>query len=859
MANQDHYNHQHDEEHGSYDNTAEQLAKQAAKQAKNKVKQKAAQKVGGVAKEAGSAAAKGIGAAIKALFSSIAAHPFVWAIILFVLIIIIVVVIMLSKYVTLMNYIETTKKKVVEGISVVLNWDMYDEEKVSEWDNNGGDPDMTYGLYGAIKAKYDGEIEYAEGVTEEDIESIADIAEAGGAYLSPEDLMDVLLWSYEYNDEMFKYNPRPYKYHEWTVGDATDPLTGAFLGYEWQEGTPRTTTSEDELYGTLIAENIRGEKENGERIYTVHWQDVYALAQMYVMQHDEKWGTDEDVTYDPAEEGPYEINSTKEYWISEDDLDAIFSLFKYNFQNYYDGVEDKSLNAYEFEDLLKGRNAIGYRYLHDDDLSKETYDYRYYSSNDPGTVGGEYPRETRFIPDSAPNIVYNSIEQYKYAYVSTDSVDGYNTAIYYKGDYVEPPSGIYCVGKWKIVDPRPFVTTMAGLCPYHYNEAKDKSEEFNYIWSDEMLDFYIYYLSLTDMSLGTDRAGYYEHIKDLYREQKIEISYYGMKLEDSEMEQFIADFEAQNPGMTVEVNYDNAVEYGEWYEVGTSDPKAQADAGTIPFPSYGVFYMGSADEGLADIPDRSGNTHENNYTGEIYISMHGSFIVDDWIYLIDGADAPLDSGYSYTESEVRAMLSYMNSAISGRGDYDFTKATADVHRFNQDTGADVAAILAIILVENTPKVGVPTWNWLNFTPTASEKNAGWYYQRPYPSKDIENGRYWYNPKARFSKNLEGYTTLEGACLTDIMKKVYNNYWTSSSRKQNTYFRMCFNQYGWDLEGNTNYPQDWESALECEQQMESVGHCYCPWWEDAYVNANYDPSVLWCNKAAKNRLLILSKI
>ena len=807
----------------------------------------------------------------------------IWPFLVGLLAAILIVVIMYAFVVLLQNVIKDIKEGAVGLASKLFDLDQYDNEKRKAW-NYGGDPDYTYILYEKLKDNKDGTQETDTSLTEH----LNDLMDTDTFFLANEDLLDILLSCYEYNETMYKISDHTYEYEAWELGanyvkDEYGYDTSTVKNYSWKKNVHETNTDVDNMYGGLTEENLRGEKYNGEHIYTVHWQDVAAMAYMWstgkMYDPETGWGTSSENEYVPNEGTEYEINSTNGYYFSDEQISYLTQIFQYDFSSayYYDSVNDNShrLSGFGFKwpaegailpdgSLKSGTYNIGYRYsriaeptVANEDGSEITYD----SIED---YTGDNPTTTFFAIDSAPDVVYNFMEQYKYAYIATSEVTDYTP----DSDKYTPPEGIYCVGKWQITDPRPFINTMAVMYPWFKDKSYNEQyvENYAYNWVDDMMDMYKSYLELLDAALGTDRCSYYRHLQDLYNNETIEVTYYGMKLSDEKMQEFISTLEEKNPGMTIILNFaSNVREYGDFYEVSFDDPKSQADSGSIPFPSYGVTYRnsgspGTVDDKLPDIWEKPGNIPgDYNYTGTIFISMHGNTVVNDWIYLTEGADEPLDGGYSYTTEQIRSMLSHMNSAVKvDTSKYDFTKATQDVAKWQQQTGADVAAILAIILTENTKEIGYETYNWLNYTATKSERESGYYYQRassncPYcgkSHKDVENGRYWYNPKKRYEQNLEGYTTVEGACMVDIMQKIYNNYWTGS-RHQNTYFRMCFNQYGWNLEGETYFPQNFDEALEQENHMESVGHCYCPWWEDAYAKS-HDPAHLWCNKNAGYR-------
>lgn len=856
---------------------AKETAEKAAKKASKKVAKEAAKKAGQAAKKVGQAAVK----AGKVVAQGVAklAELFVatlpWsAIILAIVLALIIGIVVWFGYA---DKVKQTIRDILSGnvgnAERLEDLEGYDNDKRRTW-NYSTDPDHTYLIYEKLKDNRDGTQTVDRNLTE----NLNDLMREDTVFFSPDDMLDILKKSYEYNDEKYKINNSFYEYHYWSL----DPEykkekigeewvdTEEIDYYHWQWHVGKESTEEDGVYGTMINENVRGEKCDGEEIYTVHWQDIWALMYLWGQgkydNEDNGWGVTDESEYIYNEGTEYEINSTNGYYFTDEEIAELFEMFSYKFDYLYNAVEDTAHtsedNAFKWPEdgggekgysgvngLCKGGYNVGYRYSRV--AEPEDLEAHY---NDPSEYGGENPTPTYMRIDAAPNGVFNYMEQYKYTYVPIGEVPDYTP----DADKYSPPDGMYCVGKWKITDGRPFINAMSYMAPWFkvrsYNA--DFVEQFDYNWVDDMMDVYLTYLGLIDDELGTDRCSYYDHLRELYNEEKIEVTYYGMKLPDDEMEEFIEKIREENPGMEVELIFDDGCrEYGEFYELDETDPMLQADSGTIPFPSYGVTYVGgSYQEGIPDewqhhdpIPG------DYNYTGTIFISQHGNLVVNDWIYLIEGADEPLDGGHYYTLEQIRAMLSFMNSKTGvNTSSYDFTRCAEDVYRFNQATGADIAAFLAIICTENSPKIAIPTYNWFNITAYGDE--AGY--------KTSPGSKYtWWNTKAQFSSSYSslGYSTLEGCCMVKCMNKIYGNYWTKPSRQQNTFFRMTFNQYGWNLSGETYYPQNWDEAIVQENIMDNVaGHCYCPWWDDVgYKATQFNPEYLWCNQCAKNRAKLLS--
>lgn len=856
---------------------AKELAEDTAKKAGKKVAKEGAKAAGKAAKKIGQLgvkAGKAIAAGAKALAQAfVATLPWSAIILGIVLAVILSVVLWFSYIDKIKQTVQDIKDGVVGVASKLLDLDQYDNGKRQAW-NYGGDPDYTYTIYEKLKDNKEGDQTVDRSLTE----NLNDLMRSDTTYFAPEDLLDILEKCYQYNDEKYKIRESFYEYHYWSLDPHTASSGSTYAGdysewidyYYWKWHVDKASTDNDGVYGTLINENVRGEKNDGEEIYTVHWQDICALMYFWGQgkydNEDNGWGVSSENEYVYNEGTEYEINSSNGYYFTDEELETLFQIFSYKFDYLYNAVEDGShrfeSSAFKWPEigggekgydgvngLCKGGYNVGYRY--DRTAEPEDLDAHY---SDPSAYGGDNPTPTYMRIDAAPNGVYNYMEQYKYAYVPTSEVPDYTP----DPDKYSPPDGMYCVGKWQITDPRPFINLMRDMDDWFITKSYDTDyvEQFNYNWVDDMMDVYLAYLKLLDEALGTDRCSYYDHLRDLYNEEKIEVHYYGMKLPDDEMEAFIESIKADNPGMEVELIFDDdCKDYGDFYDVDETDPKDQAANGTIPFPSYGVTYVGgSYNDAVPDEWKHSGNIPgEYNYTGTIFISQHGNLIVNDWIYLLEGADEPLDGGHYYTLEQIKAMLSFMNSRTGvNTSKYDFTKCAADCYRFNQATGADIAGFLAIICTENSPKIAIPTYNWFNITAYGSE---------PGFKTSASSSYTWWDTKTEYSASYSslGYSTLEGCCMVKCMEKIYRNYWTREDRKQNTYYRMTFNQYGWDLNGNVYFPQNWDEAIVQENIMDNVvGHCYCPWWDDVgYKTTHFNPANLWCNHCAQNRAKLIS--
>ncbi len=851
---------------------AKGAAKGAAKVGKQAVK--------GAAK-LGAKAAKGLGHLVASGAKAIIALGPV-AIGITVGIIIIAIVIMLNPWQKLKNVWENVKGGVYGVFAVVFNLDLYDEEPLTQW-RDGGDPYGTFQLLTAMEKQYEKNYDGGDGIQiegedalgpdelkelEDAKEDLEDSMEYEQVMLAPEDMLDILRKTNEENEQMFTYRTIWYTPQIWYL---TEKYTGTDRWWAWEKSEDREyNTRDDEKYGIVTNENFRGEEFGGEKIYALHWPEIMAMAYFYGNEKygDKGWGTDDSSEYIDTEnrvddDGTIHVlNNTDNYFLTDEEVSRIFNMFRYTFSYRYDAVEEgknheTSVSAYKFPEIANGNVDLGYRYARYDrqDYHDDIYDEGFdgYRPDKP-----DYEDlTTEFVPDIAPKSARNKIENYIYMYIPVDEVEDYTP----DPDCFEPPNGEYCIGKWKIVDPEPFITEMADLCHYYKDiDSEYKQEKMKYDWATEMIDRYAFYLDFLSDSADTPASAgeYYRNLVELYNNKEIEVYYYGMQAPDAEMDEFIEAIIEAYPGKAIKfVDYENAKAFGEYYEVDERDVKDQASEGGIPFPCYGVTYSKRTGTGSGDI---SGHVDvEDNYVGDFYVSEHGEYYVDGWASLREGADVALDSNYSYTEEQISRAV----SALAAKGNsytypsdsslhagvtyyFDWHATIKDIHKYNQETGVDVIALLAIVYTEYTPRVGFPSWNWFNLT-AGSGRTV---FKRS--SSDKYN---WWDAASDVS--VAGYETKEGACMVECMKDIVRRYW-HSEHAQNTYFKMQWNRYGWDPESGTEYlPQNWDEAVVAEAAMEGAGHCYCPWWEDSYVTTGYASANLWCNKCAKNRDILLN--
>ena len=420
----------------------------------------------------------------------------------------------------------------------LTNMEMYDEPAMNAW-NSGGDPDKTALIYQQmVSANNAGEPEYlSENGTNDVIDALSensawrDLMRNEHMLLGQKDMTYILQRAYDKNNEMFRMKHTQYTYDGWKLDPIPGPAGSAPLGYELKEhdDIATETSNSDDIYGNLTREHIEGEEdEHGDKIFASHWQDSFALANLYNFYNYDNWGESEENKYDPHNDGihgnePLEINDTDGYYITDADLRMICDLFEYNFTYYWDEIADEShdvalVDRYEFKKYKSGDYTTGYRYrrLEDpddngpfaspDDYYRTNQDmanpYEYYSYPDQLAYDDHTLPFTQFTPESCPNTISNTIESYKYIYTpiypdavsanvtpapppsETDpepmpevEIDTPSSLVHLdeagETDYTPdpenfvPPNGDYCIGRWHVVDPREFIDTMDILAPWY--------------------------------------------------------------------------------------------------------------------------------------------------------------------------------------------------------------------------------------------------------------------------------------------------------------------------------------------------------------------------------------------------------
>lgn len=753
----------------------------------------------------------------------------------------------------------------------------YLQTEQEEW-NTGGDPDDTQLLaetYLAMKEciesgeDYDPDLsdklpddwtdEEKEEYKEEFIEGVKDLVREENLYMSVTDTADLLQEIIDYNNDMFRYDAIYYQKLIWSLDyDSINEL------YSWHKGYTTYNTDKDPSvdndsgdgkYGILTNLKIEGEEDDtGQKLFNLHWQDVYCMIVLKVLNTPDEWGNTGDTNKFDASDGEYSINDTDGYWISDEDIDTILSLFKYEFNYYYDGVDDtahdSSASAYSYETLASGGYSnIGYRYKRVADPDTTIT----YSSRESYT--GPDPIYTEFVPESAPSTISNGWDSYIYHYVPVSEVPDYTP----DPDVYSPPgysdgSAQYCVGRWHIINPIPFFDTLNELMPFFYDEEDDEPWD-DYKWYEFMMESYAEQLDLIDSTsnsvYGTtmSHSEYFKYLAELYDSKTIVVSYEGTKYDEAEMEEFVEALEHQYctgiyRGWSVEVSYEDASD--EYYTVDDN-------LSNIPFASYGVtYYYGTGSTSDDDSDDTSTSTTvpssddvEMAATGQIYLhaqtTVGNQSIIDGWLTLYGEADTEF-CNYNLSLSEIESMLASVTATAKAWGfkEFDFQLCAERLYEYQNSSGCDLPAMFAIAYTEGAwgSSLGTVCYNFWDIAA------FGDYNSRKY------GGRNWCDFKTYYTN--QGMTD-EEAFIESVLTAVkfgWEKYYIK--RGQKTFYQMCFMGYG--------YPQSQEEAIE---NTPKISYSYCPYWDDTGLVTNWDESgtivssASWVNRSAQNKANLLA--
>ena len=196
----------------------------------------------------------------------------------------------------------------------------------------------------------------------------------------------------------------------------------------------------------------------------------------------------------------------------------------------------------------------------------------------------------------------------------------------------------------------------------------------------------------------------------------------------------------------------------------------------------------------------------------VYLSDPG-----EYLYVEDAAREQLSKDHYYSLDEVSQMLEALDA--KGNGKVDFASAAEDVYDWNQSTGADIAAMCALICSENTHNNSHGSDHWNFFVLPASGEMS--FY------KDRTGRKFW---DAKKNCKTIGEALLKG------MERIKKNYWENG---QDSFYTMAFNQYGYPV-----------NRVQAENSKKEICHSYLPYWEDtAYIASGFDSDHAWVNRMA----------
>lgn len=379
----------------------------------------------------------------------------------------------------------------------------------------------------------------------------------------------------------------------------------------------------DPWYGQEWRMDIEGEAEkddSGEYIdnthrFSVKWQDVAAMGQLVGLYNYHGWSAGDKHNFSLALS--FKDEHFEDYYITDEILETIVGLFEYKFDYLYEPD-----TADHFVERVYEAATIEFNFLK---AEKGDYEFAYhFLKEEPESVldsawsGGQehYEWVTAYVPESAPSKIANSYETLEYIYTSTDNVPNYVP----EGDTYTPPKGHYCVGRFDIQDPSPFIETVSTLLEKAFYEKTDSTEEvasgygdemddpeyverMDYHWAISMIEFYTYFLDFFPYAEGQSDI-YTELAKD-YDENVIRISYEGTQTQEysDELLKLLAYYENYTVVFPLAEGMEDDGLYPEGWttdithaKMGTEEfYEVPTDLSGIPFHSYGVTYHGEDD------------------------------------------------------------------------------------------------------------------------------------------------------------------------------------------------------------------------------------------------------------------------
>lgn len=817
----------------------------------------------------GARAAKGllslIGKAFTALVQALLANPIAAVVIALVLVFVLIIFVVVAEFkAPIRDYFLAVKEKllfpvVVTSPSPYLNqpkflaWSEYDDpdyEKRLEGEQRysfyPGDPDHTDQILSGLNLAISGD--------EAASEKFGYLLTDQNLWHSQEDILEILDTCSRKNMLMFEESKVRYQYHTWTNALHVVPETG-LQEWGWEEGLESTAVMTDPdgdgptgWYGEEARIDIEGEKDkNGLHRFQMHWPEILAYIEIASWGSYENWATNKD-DYDPGRlfKDPSNVDG---YYLLYDEFKELLDMFEYKFQFKWDSVADGEDNFYEYPKLERGEYTIGYHFKKDepDSILDKPLSY-------------EYTWLTRYVPEAAPDKIYNGWETVQYVYTNIDNVPNYLPA----GDTYKPPEGVYCAGRWTTVDPRPFIDTMSEYCQYyransddyawldaHGYEYDEKLRDYTMSiqdenWVDRMISHYLEWLNDLPYAASAGRPDLFQQLADDYNEKVIRVSYEGTKTPEFgdqldalyrtysgctlvfPLAEGASDDGLYPEGWTVKVD-DADLGIDEWLEVPD-------DLSGMPFHSYGVtFHRGGDDPDSPDDPPEPYKPRPPVVGGKLWISQQANsitgkhYVVDFWIELYEGAETDLCVSDNLSAAQIKRMLEH-----NWKGTKVDSMEVAEVLKEVQDRqGISIAGVLAIMRTERSGKsIGEGPGAHNNFFDVSGEPH--------------------YDGTTRW-RDYSMYTVPE-AMRMQVEDFIVKRYWKNG---QNTFYTMTFNKYG--------YPQNWDEA---EAAKPGIYHSYCPWWDNpAYTEAatnetsghpelpTYSETAwtnLWCNRCAEFR-------
>ena len=396
--------------------------------------------------------------------------------------------------------------------------------------------------------------------------------------------------------------------------------------------------------------------------------------------------------------------------------------------------------------------------------------FRYDASDNYDTDVKEY--HVRYVPDAAPDKISNCFESYTYIY-EDDPVTG----------------GKKCVGRQHYRDAEDFVAMMLVLAPDFEAplHAEDPVEWYDV--GDEVFDTVIEMLEIlpyTESQIAYMRQLKYEYDNDIIIDE----------LEPIEG----GAFDHADEVKSVDVILGSATDF-------TKNGSTEIQEDTA-FQIWISEYIATG-----------------SVTG---VTKH--LIVNDWYNVSEQANHSLTTSDGLSKAEIRKMLEYLEKlALKNKGySIPYTQCTDALYEWQQEKGASVSGILAIILTEGGyGYFANDYYNFFNMKPYGSEKYFVYHSKNGAVSK-------WTDYKSIYGRI--------DTAMVGQFNKIYNNYFINQG--QNTYYLMCFKGY----DGTS--PETADSSM--------IIHSYCPWYDDTgYLTTGYDSAYGWCNKCGSNRKILLT--